>query len=123
MKILNRNSVVIIKRFAVKTLFWPACPLDDDHCFDRIMQAEVIDKAFQDRHALYLHRSDRKPSDTQRIKNSLRKTAIQLVILVANVTPEVAETILNAWDTSEPVNGEYVQGSYDYLLRKKINDV
>ncbi|WP_261667092.1 hypothetical protein [Erwinia mallotivora] len=116
---LNRNKIVIIKRIAVETLFWPACPLDDDHCFDRIMQAEVIDKAFQDRHALYLHRSDRKPSDTQRIKNSLRKTAIQLVILVANVTPEVAETILNEWDTSEPVNGEYVQGSYDYLLRKK----
>ncbi|MDC9582085.1 hypothetical protein PSI15_11000 [Xenorhabdus sp. PR6a] len=119
MKMLNRNSVVIIKRFAVKTLFWPACPLDDDHCFDRIMRADVIDMAFQDRHALYLHRADRNNSDTQRIKNSLRKAAIQLVILVADVTPEVAETILNKWDTSEPVNGEYAQGSYDYLLRKQ----
>ncbi len=118
---LNRNKIVIIKRLAVETLFWPACPLDDDHCFDRIMRADVLDKAFQDRQALYLHRADRNIYDTQRIKDSLRKAAIQLVILGADVTPEVAETILNKWDTSEPVNGEYVQGSYDYLLRKQLN--
>ncbi|WP_269446398.1 hypothetical protein [Erwinia tasmaniensis] len=25
-----------IKKIAVEMLFWPACPVDDDYCFDAI---------------------------------------------------------------------------------------
>ncbi|ELF4222194.1 hypothetical protein QO647_004430 [Salmonella enterica] len=113
----NRNKIVQIKRLAVKTMFWPACPIDDDYCYDRIMKADMIDKAFQDQHAIYVHDAYKSLCTTDSIKKAVRKAAIQLVVLMGDVTPEVAETILNKWDTTESVNGTDTVGSYDYLLR------
>ncbi|HHG2504454.1 hypothetical protein R9K85_01925 [Escherichia coli] len=113
----NRNKIVQIKRLAVKTMFWPACPIDDDYCYDRIMNADMIDKAFQDQHAIYVHDAYQTLCSTDSIKKAVRKTAIQLVVLMGDVTPEVAETILNKWDTTESEDGTDTVGSYDYLLR------
>jgi hypothetical protein len=38
------------KKMAVEMMFWPACPVDDDYCFDAIMYTSVIDRKFEDEH-------------------------------------------------------------------------
>ncbi|MBL0875100.1 hypothetical protein HLB02_17130 [Serratia nevei] len=113
----NRDKIVQIKRVAVQTVFWAACPIDDDYCYDRIMSASLIDKAFQDRNAIYVHDAYQTLCDTAGIKQIVRKTAIRLVILMENVSPEVAETILNQWPTTDEQGEAGTQGIFDYLLR------
>lgn len=100
-KMFNRDKILQIKRLAVKTMFWPACPIDDDYCYDRIMSADIIDQAFQDRHAIYVHSAYLELCNTDNIKKGVRETAIALVILMGDVTPEIAETILSQWSTTD----------------------
>ncbi|MDK6891476.1 hypothetical protein QP278_23085 [Escherichia coli] len=113
----NRDKIVQIKRVAVKTVFWTACPMDDDYGYDRIMSASMIDRTFQDKHAIYVHDAYEKLCDTNGIKQIVRDAGVRLVILMENVTPEVAETILNQWATTEVLYEAGTEGTFDYLLR------
>lgn len=48
--ITESDMLTEAKKMAVEMMFWPACPVDDDYCFDAIMYTSVIDKKFEDEH-------------------------------------------------------------------------
>lgn len=83
-----------IKKISVETLFWPACPVDDDYGFNAIMNASVIDKKFQNDHAVYLHEAYKELCTTKDIKEILIKKAIRLTELLYDVDVKQAKEIL-----------------------------
>lgn len=88
------SKITEIKKVAVETLFWPACPVDDDYCFNAIMNASMIDDKFQDDHAVYLHESYKKLCTTKDIKELLINKAIKLTELVYGVDVKQAKNML-----------------------------
>jgi hypothetical protein len=48
--ITESDMLTEAKKMAVEMMFWPACPVDDDYCFDAIMYTSVIDRKFEDEH-------------------------------------------------------------------------
>lgn len=83
-----------IKKIAVEIMFWPACPVDDDYCFDAIMQASVIDRKFEDEHGIYLHEAYKKICTTTDIKKTLKNRAVKLIAFKYEIEMELANKIL-----------------------------
>lgn len=54
-------------------MFWPACPVDDDYCFDAIMYTSVIDRKFEDEHGVYLHQVYKELCSTPELKKFLKR--------------------------------------------------
>ena len=50
--ITESDMLTEAKKMAVEMMFWPACPVDDDYCFDAIMYTSVIDRKFEDEHGV-----------------------------------------------------------------------
>lgn len=83
-----------VKKMAVEMMFWPACPVDDDYCFDAIMRASVIDRKFEDEHGIYLHEAYREICTTSDIKNVLKKKTVKLLAFRCEIEPAQANKML-----------------------------
>lgn len=83
-----------VKKMAVEMMFWPACPVDDDYCFDAIMQASVVDRKFEDEHGIYLHEAYREICTTPDIKAALKKRAVKLIAFKYEIDPALANKML-----------------------------
>ncbi|ENC50197.1 hypothetical protein ECP02999174_5331 [Escherichia coli P0299917.4] len=79
---------------AVEMMFWPACPVDDDYCFDAIMYTSVIDKKFEDEHGVYLHQVYKELCSTPELKKLLKKKAIKLIAFKYDIDLDSANKIL-----------------------------
>lgn len=68
-----------VKKIAVEMMFWTTCPVDDDNCFDAIMNVSKIDRNFEDKYGfffirftgIYDQQSNKKRSEKENNKNSL----------------------------------------------------
>ena len=82
------------KKIAVERMFWTACPVDDDNCFDAIMNASKIDRAFEDKYGVYLHPIYRDLLSTDQIKSALKKRAIKIISFKCDINEDSARKIL-----------------------------
>lgn len=82
------------KKIAVEMMFWTACPVDDDNCFDAIMNASKIDRKFEDKHGIYLHPIYRDLLSTDQIKSALKKRAINIISFKCDINEDSARKIL-----------------------------
>ncbi|HDW3974331.1 TPA: hypothetical protein RMT54_005315 [Escherichia coli] len=82
-----------VKKMAVEMMFWLACPVDDDNCFDAIMQTSEINRAFEDKHAIYLHPIYRELCSTEDIKRALIRKAIKLIAFRYDIDDDSARKI------------------------------
>ncbi|GDD21724.1 hypothetical protein HmCmsJML254_04602 [Escherichia coli] len=82
------------KKMAVEMMFWTACPVDDDNCFDAIMNASKIDRAFEDKYGVYLHPIYRDLLSTVQIKSALKKRAIEIISFKSDINEDSSRKIL-----------------------------
>ncbi|KXR86526.1 hypothetical protein [Escherichia coli] len=82
------------KKMAVEMMFWTACPVDDDNCFDAIMNASKIDRAFEDKYGVYLHPIYRGVLSTVQIKSALKKRAIKIISFKCDINEDSSRKIL-----------------------------
>ena len=82
------------KKMTVEMMFWPACPVDDDYCFDAIMYTSVIDKKFEDEHGVYLHQVYKELCSTPELKKLLKKKTIKLIAFKYDIDLDSANKIL-----------------------------
>ncbi|EFI6095777.1 hypothetical protein HUI25_004993 [Escherichia coli] len=82
------------KKMAVEMMFWTACPVDDDNCFDAIMNASKIDRAFEDKYGVYLHPIYRDLLSTVQIKSALKKRAIKIISFKCDINEDSSRKIL-----------------------------
>lgn len=119
--IYNRVQIIHIKRMAMATAFWLACPLDDDSGYDRLMKItsmqDVIEGEFG---SIYLH-DFLKNLDYEEVINFVRKGAIKLVQSIAGCTTKEAESALLSHDTTLPLNDIYTQLDINKFYLKKYN--
>lgn len=82
------------KKMAVEMMFWTACPVDDDNCFDAIMNASKIDRAFEDKYGVYLHPIYKDLLSTVQIKSALKKRAIKIISFKCDINENSSRKIL-----------------------------
>lgn len=82
------------KKMAVEMMFWIACPVDDDNCFDAIMNASKIDRAFEDKYGVYLHPIYKDLLSTVQIKSALKKRAIKIISFKCDINEDSSRKIL-----------------------------
>ncbi|WP_089576278.1 hypothetical protein [Escherichia coli] len=82
------------KKMAVEMMFWTACPVDDDNCFDAIMNASKIDRAFENKYGVYLHPIYRDLLSTVQIKSALKKRAIEIISFKCDINEDSSRKIL-----------------------------
>lgn len=82
------------KKMAVEMMFWTACPVDDDNCFDAIMNASKIDRAFEDKYGVYLHPIYSDLLSTIQIKSALKKRAIKIISFKCDINEDSSRKIL-----------------------------
>lgn len=115
---LSREHVICAKRIAMRTAFWPACSLDDDDGFDRLMTVPNGSPLNSlDWGSVYLH-SHLDTFPVAQVQSMVKATAIQLLCNLMGVSPDVAQTALASRRTSVPVNGVFTK-----LVRSNASDV
>ncbi|HAX5097847.1 TPA: hypothetical protein QHM88_005026 [Escherichia coli] len=82
------------KKMAVEMMFWTPCPVDDDNCFDAIMNASKIDRAFEDKYGVYLHPIYRDLLSTIQIKSALKKRVIKIISFKCDINEDSSRKIL-----------------------------
>lgn len=82
------------KKMAVEMMFWTACPVDDDNCFDAIMNASKIDRAFEDKYGVYLHPIYKDLLSTVQIKSALKKRAIKIISFKCDINEDSSRKVL-----------------------------
>ncbi|MGT5687161.1 hypothetical protein ACRWYK_21755 [Escherichia coli] len=82
------------KKMAVEMMFWTACPVDDDNCFDAIMNASKIDRAFEDKYGVYFHPIYKDLLSTVQIKSALKKRAIKIISFKCDINEDSSRKIL-----------------------------
>ena len=107
--LIFKEQVVCAKRIAMRTAFWPACSLDDDDGFDRLMTARdgsILNSP--DWGAVYLHpHLDALP--TAQVQSQVKGTAIQLLCNLMGVSSDVAQAALASRRTTVPIYGLYTE--------------
>lgn len=92
--ITESDMLTEAKKMAVEMMFWPACPVDDDYCFDAIMYTSVIDRKFEDEHGVYLYQVYKELCSTPELKKFLKKKAIKLIAFKHDIDLDSANKIL-----------------------------
>lgn len=113
--VLNNEKIVFAKRIAMDTVFWTACPLDDDDGYDRLMKmTSPNDLQVADWGGIYLH-THLNLGDFDKIKRLVRDTAIKLLCNLVGVTPDVAITSLERTKSTNVNNdsGEFTKCGYE----------
>ncbi len=106
---ISKKDIILAKRTAMQLLFWTACPLDDDHGFDRMMKMGALNELINaDWGSLFIHQHLCECSINE-LKHRAMSSAAKLLCNFKNVTQDVAHTLLTNHSTSEPVEGVFTQ--------------
>lgn len=109
MKSITREQVVVAKRAAMEMYFWPACALDDDDGFDRLMTMKGLsDLDNSEWGGVFLCEHIKSLNfDIEKIKDLVFRAGVRLLCNLCGVTLDIAVTLLQRNRTTEVPSGVY----------------
>ncbi|HFH0422597.1 TPA: hypothetical protein ACGHLA_000547 [Salmonella enterica subsp. enterica serovar Bovismorbificans] len=117
-------DVQALKRHAVAQVFWPAGPVDDDFCYDKIISSACINQTFQDENALFLFKPYKNMVDNKDIQPFLESKYQSLYSIVSDKNGLDIGKVKKAaverffWTT----DNQGADGGYDKILNShKLN--
>ena len=115
---LGRQKIVFAKQIAMQAAFWAACPLDEDHNYDRLMLARDVDEFHTFAWSGLVLHEYLKDENVDRIRQIVRSTAVRLLCNLCGVTPDVAKTAVQSERTT---NSALPDGSQTVCSHERVD--